>query len=139
MTPGGRWRTPHAASRLPAAAGTYADYRMALEDAGLLEFLTETAEHEPYRFGNNGTLGSYTRVKSPAVIARKAYLIEFSVVESDRLALLLGRDILEPRRHDGHEPEESRAPHRLRKRSAREQRRRSLRDRSEARAVACHL
>ena len=78
-----------------AGSHWYADYRKALEDAGLLEFLTETAEHERYRFGNNGTLDNYTRVKSPAVIAGKAYLIEFSVVEIDRLALLLGRDILE--------------------------------------------
>ena len=70
-----------------AGSRWYADYRRALEDAGLLEFITETAEHERYRFGNNGALDSYTRVKSPAVIAGKAYLIEFSVVESDRLAL----------------------------------------------------
>ena len=93
MTLGGWRRTPRAASRSPAAAGMPTTAR--LEDAGLLEFFTETAEHERYRFGNNGTLDSYTRVKSPAVTAGKAYLIEFSVVESDRLALLLGRDILE--------------------------------------------
>ena len=49
-----------------AGSHWYADYRKALEDAGLLEFLTETSEHERYRFGNNGTLDSYTRVKSPA-------------------------------------------------------------------------
>ena len=66
-----------------AGSRWYADCRKALEDAGLLEFLTETAGHERYRFGNNSTLDSYTRVKSPAVIAGKAYLIEFSVVESD--------------------------------------------------------
>ena len=78
-----------------AGSRWYADYRRALEDAGLIEFPTETAEHERYRFGNNGTLDSYTRVKSPVVIAGKAYLIEFSIVESDRLALLLGKDILE--------------------------------------------
>ena len=80
---------------LVAGSRWYADCRTVLGDAGLLEFLTETSEHERYRFGNNGTLDGHTRVKSPAVTAEKAYLIEFSVVESDRLAWLLGRDILE--------------------------------------------
>ena len=104
-----------------AGSRWYADYRAALEDAGLLEFPTETSEHERYWFGNIGTLDSYTRVESPAVIAGNVYLIEFSVVGSDRLALLLGRDSPgEPRSHDGHEPKESGAPHRLRQRSARE-------------------
>ena len=72
-----------------AGSRWYADNRKALEDAGLPEFLSETAEHERYRFGNAGALDSYTRVKGPAVIAGKAYLIELPVVESDRFALLL--------------------------------------------------
>ena len=91
-----RWAVADSACRISVAGSHwYVDYRRALEDAGLLEFFTETSGHERYRFGNNGTLDSYTRVKSPAVVAGKAYLIEFSIVESDRLALLLGRDILE--------------------------------------------
>ena len=74
----------------------YSDYCKILANHGLDEYITETAEKERYRFGNGGILESTVRATCPAALAGRAYLITFSVVKSERLTLLLGRDLLEP-------------------------------------------
>ena len=66
-----------------------------LKANGLEDLIEEEAEHERYRFGNGGLLDSFTRARVPGVLCGKAYMLEFSVVPSERLTLLLGRDLLE--------------------------------------------
>ena len=74
----------------------YADYKKLLQANGITEYITEEDERERYRFGNGGILESLVKATVPAVLAGRAYFITFSIVKSDRLTLLLGRDLLEP-------------------------------------------
>ena len=73
-----------------------ADYRRQLLEHGLQDHVAEGAERERYRFGNGGILDNALKVTCLAGLAGQAFLITFSVVENDRLTLLLGRDLLEP-------------------------------------------
>ena len=74
----------------------YADYKKLLQANGITGYITEEDEWERYRFGNGGILESLVKATVPAVLAGRAYFITFSIVKSDRLTLLLGRDLLEP-------------------------------------------
>ncbi len=68
------------------------DYKEDLENAGLGEFVTEKEERERYMFGSDGVKESFLHVVCPAIIAGRAMLVAFSVVRSDSLALLIGKD-----------------------------------------------
>ena len=124
-----------------AGSRWYADSRKALEDAGLLEFLTETAEHEHYRLTRQQRHARQLHPRQKSGSDRREGLPDRVLGGRERsIRIAPGtRFPGELRRRDGHEPKEPRAPYRLRQRSAREQRRRPLRDRPEARIVACHL
>ena len=74
----------------------YEDYKKLCVANGISEYVTEERGRERYRFGNGGILDSWVKATVPAVLAGRAYFITFSVVKSDRLTLLLGRDLLEP-------------------------------------------
>ena len=69
-------------------------YRDTLVALGLEDEILEESELEKYRFGNGGTLDSKTRVTVPIVVANRPTRIAFSVVPSDGLSLLIGRDFL---------------------------------------------
>ena len=73
----------------------YADYKAILESHGLGDEIEETPELERYRFGNGGVLESRLRACVPVVLCGRPLRVCFSIVESSRLTLLLGRDILE--------------------------------------------
>ncbi|CAE8625872.1 unnamed protein product [Polarella glacialis] len=63
---------------------------------GLSDLVTQTCCHERFRFGNGGLLTSALRINAPVVVAGTPPLvIEFCVVDSELLPLLLGRDFFE--------------------------------------------
>ena len=72
------------------------DFRNILARHGLDKFVTEVKERERYKFGNGSILESTIRATCPVVLAGCVHLIAFSMVPSQRLTLLLGRDLLEP-------------------------------------------
>ena len=58
-------------------------------------FTVTPEEKEKYRFGDGGILSSFLRAEAPVVLCGRPHLIEFSVVPSNGLGLLLGRDLFE--------------------------------------------
>ena len=86
---------PDSACRCSVAGDAwYRDYKEDLVKAGLGCLVEEHDEKARYQFGNDGIKWSYMRAVVPGVVAGRAVLVPFSVVHSDSLALLLGKDVL---------------------------------------------
>ena len=70
------------------------DYKKIVIAAGLGKLIVELPEHARYVFGNDGILFNYIKAVMPGVVAGRGVLMRYSVVKSDTLALLLGKDLL---------------------------------------------
>ena len=71
------------------------DYRQSLISAGLQDMIVEdTSVYERFKSGNGGILESKLKVTCPIVLANTPMVISFYLVDSNSLALLIGRKIL---------------------------------------------
>ena len=76
------------------------DYKSKLADLGLLDYVKEEPERERYRFGDGRIVKSYKKATLPIVMCGQPLLATCSIVESDTLGLLLGKDFQEHNKVD---------------------------------------
>ena len=76
------------------------DYKSKLADLGLLDYVKEEPERERYRFGDGRIVKSYKKATFPIVMCGQPLLATCSIVESDTLGLLLGKDFQEHNKVD---------------------------------------